>query len=79
MRTVESDYDIANFDLQVSVAEEFDTDGAAAGMTAGIVFATDIFDARTVRGFADRPDGCHDGPHAGGERVGEHRAGRVAG
>ncbi|MCL2536546.1 MAG: condensation domain-containing protein, partial [Nocardiaceae bacterium] len=44
----------AGFDLQLSVAEEFDDDGAPAGMSAGLVYATDLFEAESVRRFADR-------------------------
>ncbi|AQA23103.1 hxxPF-repeated domain protein [Rhodococcus sp. MTM3W5.2] len=44
----------ANFDLQLTVAEEFDATGGAAGMAAGLVFATDMFDEATARTFADR-------------------------
>ncbi|MFE3292550.1 amino acid adenylation domain-containing protein, partial [Rhodococcus sp. NPDC059234] len=44
----------ANFDLQLTAAEEFDAAGGPAGMTAGLVFATDMFDEATVRTFADR-------------------------
>ena len=45
---------VAKFDLQVSVAERFDADGAPAGLVVGFTYATDIFDEVTVRGFADR-------------------------
>uniref|UniRef100_UPI003B8A65F8 non-ribosomal peptide synthase/polyketide synthase n=1 Tax=Rhodococcus sp. TaxID=1831 RepID=UPI003B8A65F8 len=54
VRTLERRDEVANFDLQVSMAEEFDAGGAAAGIATGIVFATDVFDSATVRGFADR-------------------------
>ncbi|MBC2639600.1 MULTISPECIES: non-ribosomal peptide synthetase [unclassified Rhodococcus (in: high G+C Gram-positive bacteria)] len=45
---------VSTFDLQLTLAERFATDGAPAGIGAGFTYATDIFDSATVRGFADR-------------------------
>ena len=45
---------MAKFDLQLSVAERFGPDGVPAGMSAEFTFATDLFDAATVRSFAQR-------------------------
>ena len=47
---VDLDPGVAKFDLQVSVAERFDADGAPAGLAAGFTYATDLFDETTVRG-----------------------------
>ncbi|MFE3442480.1 amino acid adenylation domain-containing protein [Nocardia sp. NPDC059180] len=41
---------VAKFDLQLTIAEQSD----AAGMSAVFTYATDLFDAATVRSFADR-------------------------
>ncbi|BAH50168.1 putative non-ribosomal peptide synthetase [Rhodococcus opacus B4] len=45
---------IARFDLQLTLAEEYTDDGSPAGITAGFAYATDLFDAETVAGLADR-------------------------
>ncbi|WP_425303059.1 amino acid adenylation domain-containing protein, partial [Nocardia wallacei] len=44
----------AKFDLQVTLTERADATGAAQGIAAAFTYATDLFDAATVRGFADR-------------------------
>ena len=51
---VDLDPGVAKFDLQLSVAERFDADGAPAGLAAGFTYATDVFDEATVRGVVDR-------------------------
>ncbi|MDV7266650.1 non-ribosomal peptide synthase/polyketide synthase, partial [Rhodococcus oxybenzonivorans] len=51
---VDFDLEVAKFDLQLSVEERFDEEGTAAGITAAFVYATDLFDAGTVRTIADR-------------------------
>ncbi|ELB88764.1 non-ribosomal peptide synthetase, partial [Rhodococcus wratislaviensis IFP 2016] len=51
---VDFDLEVAKFDLQLSVEEGFDADGVASGIAASFIFATDLFDAGTVRTFADR-------------------------
>ncbi|WP_408642280.1 amino acid adenylation domain-containing protein, partial [Speluncibacter jeojiensis] len=45
---------IANFDLQVTLAEQFDDAGAPAGISGGLRYATDLFEAGSVRRFGDR-------------------------
>ena len=45
---------VAKFDLQLSVAERFGPDGVPAGLSAEFTFATDLFEAATVRSFAQR-------------------------
>ncbi|WP_280498957.1 non-ribosomal peptide synthetase [Nocardia farcinica] len=42
------------FDLHVTVSDSYDADGTPAGITGGISYATDLFDATTVIGFVDR-------------------------
>ncbi|NMM84102.1 hypothetical protein B2J88_06975, partial [Rhodococcus sp. SRB_17] len=51
---VRFDLEMSKFDLQLTVAEVHDADGTPAGMTAGFVFATDLFDINTVEVFAQR-------------------------
>ncbi|SNT53442.1 non-ribosomal peptide synthetase, partial [Rhodococcoides kyotonense] len=46
--------DIANFDLQLTISESFDTSGQPAGITASFRYATDLFDPDSVTGFATR-------------------------
>ncbi|WP_093893525.1 condensation domain-containing protein [Streptomyces sp. Ncost-T10-10d] len=43
----------AKFDLEVSFAEVFDSSGGAAGVRGAVTAAADLFDAETVRLFAD--------------------------
>ncbi|RZL82506.1 MAG: amino acid adenylation domain-containing protein [Rhodococcus sp. (in: high G+C Gram-positive bacteria)] len=45
---------VSTFDLQLTLAERFAADGGPAGIGAGFTYATDIFDAATVRTFAER-------------------------
>ncbi|RZL72675.1 MAG: non-ribosomal peptide synthetase, partial [Rhodococcus sp. (in: high G+C Gram-positive bacteria)] len=45
---------IARFDLQLTLSEEYDDGGSSAGITAGFSYTTDLFDADTVAGLADR-------------------------
>ncbi|UYP17253.1 non-ribosomal peptide synthase/polyketide synthase [Rhodococcus sp. Z13] len=47
------DPELALFDLQLSIAENTDSDGPA-GIRASFTYATDLFDPATVRSFADR-------------------------
>uniref|UniRef100_UPI000ADFB8FA non-ribosomal peptide synthetase n=1 Tax=Rhodococcus marinonascens TaxID=38311 RepID=UPI000ADFB8FA len=51
---VDFDLEVAKFDLQLGVEEIFGADGVASGITASFIFASDLFDAGTVRTFADR-------------------------
>ncbi|MGW5338681.1 non-ribosomal peptide synthase/polyketide synthase [Rhodococcus pyridinivorans] len=50
----EVDVDVAKFDLQLTLSERTDTTGSPVGLIAEFVYATDLFDASTVRGFAER-------------------------
>ncbi|MFF0544460.1 non-ribosomal peptide synthase/polyketide synthase [Nocardia thailandica] len=45
---------VAKFDLELTLTEHRDATGAPAGMTGAFVYATDLFDAGTVAGFAER-------------------------
>ncbi|NLU84729.1 non-ribosomal peptide synthase/polyketide synthase, partial [Rhodococcus sp. HNM0569] len=49
-RVAEIAPNVAKFDLQLSIGARADADGLRAAFT----YATDLFDERTVRGFADR-------------------------
>ncbi|MFD1814823.1 non-ribosomal peptide synthase/polyketide synthase, partial [Rhodococcus gannanensis] len=51
---LEVDNGITQFDLQLFLIEQFDDNGAPAGVEAMFHFATDLFDQRTVEGFAQR-------------------------
>ncbi|CAM3120913.1 non-ribosomal peptide synthetase [Prescottella defluvii] len=51
---IERDLGVSKFDLQLSVSESFDPDGAPEGMRLDLTYATDLWDDGTVRGFADR-------------------------
>ncbi|WP_139191243.1 amino acid adenylation domain-containing protein, partial [Rhodococcus tukisamuensis] len=54
VHAVDPELDVVKVDLEFILAEEFDAGGAPAGMTGAIDYATDLFDADTVEGFADR-------------------------
>ncbi|MCL2535795.1 MAG: amino acid adenylation domain-containing protein, partial [Nocardiaceae bacterium] len=45
---------IANFDLQLTLTEEFTEAGEPAGIAAGFTYATDLFDPATVARLAER-------------------------
>ncbi|MCL2533503.1 MAG: amino acid adenylation domain-containing protein, partial [Nocardiaceae bacterium] len=51
---VDADLAVAKFDLQLTLAERHDADGVPAGMTAAFTYATDLFDADTVRDLGER-------------------------
>ncbi|MBF6352929.1 non-ribosomal peptide synthase/polyketide synthase [Nocardia flavorosea] len=56
---LESPIDTAKFDLQLELAERIGAaeeagSNAARGVSAKFIYATDLFDEATVRGFADR-------------------------
>ncbi|MEV4643175.1 amino acid adenylation domain-containing protein, partial [Actinoplanes sp. NPDC049548] len=44
----------ARFDLSVDLLQRFEADGAPAGLTGTLLYATDLFDAATVRALAER-------------------------
>ncbi|WP_107982793.1 non-ribosomal peptide synthetase [Rhodococcus sp. OK519] len=52
----EVDFDevFSKFDIQVSVMESIDDSGAAGGLTVELTYATDLFDASSMRVFAER-------------------------
>ncbi|MFD6884797.1 amino acid adenylation domain-containing protein, partial [Rhodococcus sp. NPDC060084] len=51
---VDFDAQIAKFDLQLTLSEGFAEDGSPDGFRADFTYATDLFDAATVEGFAER-------------------------
>nr|WP_307188341.1 non-ribosomal peptide synthetase [Nocardia alba] len=51
---VEMTIPFAKFDLQWEMVEDTDRHGAPHGIAVGLTYATDLFDAETVAGFADR-------------------------
>lgn len=51
---VESESDVSLFDMQVTVSDTYDDAGAPAGITGGVTYATDLFDAPTVTTFVER-------------------------
>ncbi|SUE14960.1 non-ribosomal peptide synthetase [Rhodococcus gordoniae] len=51
---VDSDIDVAKFDLSLTLAEQFDQAGEPAGMAAEFSYARDLFDENTIDGFARR-------------------------
>ncbi|WP_040774040.1 non-ribosomal peptide synthetase, partial [Nocardia pneumoniae] len=51
---VEADLNVSQFDLHLIVSDTYDEAGAAAGIGGYFTYATDLFDAETVRGFAQR-------------------------
>ncbi|MBF6297743.1 amino acid adenylation domain-containing protein [Nocardia amamiensis] len=51
---VEADLNVSQFDLHLIVSDTYDEAGDAAGIGGYFTYATDLFDAGTVRGFAER-------------------------
>ncbi|TDP41633.1 non-ribosomal peptide synthase/polyketide synthase [Nocardia ignorata] len=45
---------VAKFDLELTLTEHRDENGAPAGLSGALIYATDLFDAATVTGFATR-------------------------
>ncbi len=54
LSAVDADVSLAKFDLQVTLAEQFDDRGESAGMAVVLTYATDLFDEATMVGFAER-------------------------
>ncbi|WFR71257.1 amino acid adenylation domain-containing protein [Prescottella defluvii] len=48
------DAHVAKEDLELVLAEEFTDDGSPAGISASLDFASDLFDASTIRSFTQR-------------------------
>ncbi|RVW06845.1 amino acid adenylation domain-containing protein [Prescottella agglutinans] len=51
---IDVDAATAKFDLQVTVAESIEESGSAAGLSVELTYATDLFDASTMRVFGER-------------------------
>ncbi len=51
---VSAELAVSQFDLHLIVGDGYDADGAPAGIEGFFTYATDLFDAATVAGFADR-------------------------
>ncbi len=51
---IDLDAAAAKFDLQVTVAESIEESGSAAGLSVELTYATDLFDAPTMRVFGER-------------------------
>ncbi|MGQ4597152.1 non-ribosomal peptide synthase/polyketide synthase [Nocardia sp. R6R-6] len=51
---VDADLAVSQFDLHLIVGDAYDESGAPAGIGGFFTYATDLFDAHTVQGFADR-------------------------
>ncbi|GAB2639992.1 non-ribosomal peptide synthase/polyketide synthase [Prescottella soli] len=51
---IDVDAAAAKFDLQVTVAESIEESGSAAGLSVELSYATDLFDASTMRVFGER-------------------------
>ncbi|MBB5912967.1 amino acid adenylation domain-containing protein/non-ribosomal peptide synthase protein (TIGR01720 family) [Nocardia transvalensis] len=54
VRGVDAELDVSQFDLHLIVGDGYDEHGRAAGIAGHFTYATDLFDAATVEGFADR-------------------------
>ncbi|AVL26440.1 hypothetical protein NBRGN_112_01580 [Nocardia brasiliensis NBRC 14402] len=51
---VDADLDVSQFDLHLIVGDSYDESGVPAGIGGFFTYATDLFDAATVQGFAAR-------------------------
>ncbi|MGA6186334.1 non-ribosomal peptide synthase/polyketide synthase [Nocardia iowensis] len=51
---VDADLDVSQFDLHLIVGDSYDESGAPTGIGGFFTYATDLFDAATVQGFAER-------------------------
>ncbi|MFE3223297.1 non-ribosomal peptide synthase/polyketide synthase [Nocardia sp. NPDC059228] len=54
VEAIEFDTDVTQFDLHLVVMDAYDADGAPAGLTATMTYATALFEADTVAGFVRR-------------------------
>ncbi|MEN0136534.1 MAG: amino acid adenylation domain-containing protein, partial [Rhodococcus sp. (in: high G+C Gram-positive bacteria)] len=54
VETVDVEPGVSKFDLQLTLAEQYDESDAAAGIAASFTFASDVFDRATVVGFGER-------------------------
>ncbi|WP_327120823.1 amino acid adenylation domain-containing protein [Streptomyces sp. NBC_01341] len=54
VRGVPVDPGVSKFDLSFSFTETYDDGGTPSGMSAAVDYATELFDAGTVRGLAER-------------------------
>ncbi|MFC9363558.1 amino acid adenylation domain-containing protein, partial [Rhodococcus sp. NPDC057014] len=54
VETVDVDPGVSKFDLQLTLTEQYDATGTAAGIDASFTFASDVFDRATVVGFGER-------------------------
>ncbi|WP_212744366.1 non-ribosomal peptide synthetase [Rhodococcus sp. Q] len=54
LAAVDFEGEVSQFDLNLIVADRYDEDGAPAGLSGGITYATALFDPSTVQTFADR-------------------------
>ncbi|GGF97249.1 hypothetical protein GCM10007304_09020 [Rhodococcoides trifolii] len=54
LSTVEFDLSVAKFDLQLTLIDSTDKNGAPGGMHAAFTYATDLFDRESVASFAER-------------------------
>ncbi|MQY21752.1 non-ribosomal peptide synthetase [Nocardia macrotermitis] len=52
--SVAAEVDVALFDLQITVSDSYDASGAPAGISGGVRYASDLFDAATVGSMVDR-------------------------
>ncbi|QIS07175.1 amino acid adenylation domain-containing protein [Nocardia brasiliensis] len=51
---LDADLAVSQFDLHLIVGDSYDESGVPAGMGGFFTYATDLFDAATVQGFAER-------------------------
>ncbi|MFH5230221.1 amino acid adenylation domain-containing protein, partial [Antrihabitans spumae] len=54
LRGVEVETELAKFDLQFTLEEQFDESGSPMGISGSIIFATDLFERETATRFAAR-------------------------
>ncbi|MFE7800504.1 amino acid adenylation domain-containing protein [Nocardia sp. NPDC057440] len=51
---VTADTDTALFDLQITMSDSYDSTGGPAGISGGVIYASDLFDATTATTIVDR-------------------------